>query len=1653
MSLHPIRTTEYLRSTYERYLKTIYPFQEESLRQGFWQRLAEPERLVKGPLLEASPPFKNGRSIAQLVAENLLHPAFERLCGSTEHLDRPPLPFERPLYVHQERAILNIVQRKHNLVVATGTGSGKTEAFLIPILNTLFEEETGGALKHAGVRALLLYPMNALANDQLMRLRVLLQNYPSITFGRYTGETLEYKDNAEEQFLSSPNPGLLLENELLSREEMRAAPPHILLTNYAMLEYLLLRPQDSELFDGPTGKHWRFVVVDEAHVYDGANGIEIAMLLRRLKDRVVGSEPGRLTCIATSATIGRGPNDFPEVAGFAQSLFDEPFSENDVFEAERLSVELLGQVWGSGSATLYRDLSQLGFVDPTQMARVARRNGVPDSVTGEMQGAKNASLALHILLKGDVRLQALQALLQRMPSFLTAAAGEIFPDLPQTEAEEAMINLVDLAVQARTDGDSLPLLPARYHVFARALEGAFACLSTANHADGQPRIYLSRHERCPEEGCNAQVFELATCARCGASYIVGEKIRNEAARGSGQYVIRPLKGDLATGQGGQRVYYIVAESLPDPNEDETADSIQPDDDDWSLRTLCLQCGAIAEFGQQTCDCHGQHRTVRKAPFDGSDEDRMYCPACSTRSRGIVYRLLTGKDAPVSVISTALYTELPPATDGSAQDLPGQGRKLLMFADSRQDAAFFAPYMERTYDNLLQRRLIYKALLSDDMVMRGKLRLASVAKFLLSQSEEAGIFSHHQDYHERMSEMKKWLIREMTSWGFQQSLERQGLLQFQLVRPPRWQPPPALAMPPWNLSKEGAWQLICLLLDTIRRAGALTFPDGVDPRDDYFAPLNRPYYVSDHSLTDPKWRKRFAVLGWVPRRGANGRLDLLNRLLSRIDPGMSEDEQLEFAKEALSQLWRRHLLEEGSVWNEYLITQSIAPAGIAYQLDHALFNWQPSVNETELWRCSRCQSIAYHSLHGVCTTYGCDGELEPVRFADLIGVNNHYRFLYHHLKPTALRVQEHTAQWRADKAREIQEEFIRGYVNILSCSTTFELGVDVGTLQAVFMRNVPPTTANYLQRAGRAGRRVDSAAFVLTYAQRRSHDLAYYRQPEKIVSGAVPTPTVVIRNPKIVQRHMHSVLIAAFLRWCADNHGRFRNRRELRVGEFFVPDGEKVAGPDLLKQYLVKPPESVRQALLRIVPDELQEELRISDWGWLTLLTNSETSGLFDLATAQVLEDIDLYNSLAEQAMEERSERGATRARGYYRVLDTIKDRDLLNFFGQRGVLPKYGFPVDVVPLRTDHIPDEVAREVELDRDLRVAISEFAPGSQLVAGKKVFTGGGLYKQPRKDWETIQFAICSECGRFNKKKGEDPLNLCISCGSALPVNRPGQGGTMVKPEFGFVARRDTKLPSPGETRPPRTYSSRVYFDDYNIPEHLTDSPNIDHTDRMEPVASLSGPLGQLATRYSRYAQLVVVNHGPGARGFKICLTCGHAEAAPVATPGSRRKRGTKEKAHKNPRTGQDCLGFTQIYRLGHEFMTDVLEIQVDGSIVTSITIPEEKDLWRSVLYALLEGASGALGIRRTDLNGTLYPYRPSAAPALVLYDDVPGGAGHVRRIKNALPEVLEAARDRLEKCECGPETACHECLWNYYNQPYHDVLSRGAALDFIMLLLSQ
>jgi ATP-dependent helicase YprA (DUF1998 family) len=1626
--LDPIHATQRIQDTYRRYLETAYPIQDGRLRRAFQEELRR-FQLVKGPLLEVQPPFRLGRSLKDLIASGVLHPGFR-------HLHSEHLPIDRPLYRHQEHAIEHVVSRGRNIVVATGTGSGKTESFLVPILDHLVRERAAGTLDQPGVRALLLYPMNALANDQLKRLRRILQRTPEIKFGRYTGETKQTIAEARQHFQQFFPDEPQIDNELLSREEIRRSPPHILLTNYAMLEYLLLRPEDCFLFDGTTGAHWRFIVLDEAHTYDGAMGIEIAMLLRRLKERVVRSQQGKIRCIATSATLGGGRADFPAVAAFAQELFGEPFewqegdpTRQDIIDAEREEHQS-ATTWGEGSRSLYKHLREAlnqpeGQSELQAVRKAALDGGVPpaqvhDALTWASSQAAPSSAFLARLLSGDVRLARLRTQLAGNPLLLDDASRQLFPKLSEADARAALTNLVSVAARARPNTETAPLLPARYHLFVRALEGAFVCL--ADHfgttTEPSPKLFLERHERCPD--CGNVAFELGTCNRCGAAYLVGD-IEPDKSQGH-EYLRPPQPIDIDR----RSAVYVLLSDVHAPTEEDEDEAVVtealPLDDNSSPAQICLRCAALTPHKgtSSVCPaCGSTHtRRVLRRQLTRTETRLPKCLACGALagSGDVVSRFLTGQDAPVAVLATTLYQLIPPPAPETTGKSQAAGRKLLCFADSRQDAAFFAPYLERTYDRLLRRHLIL-ATLREAVTGGGRLRLQDLLPRIRSYAERADLFLPTQSADERTRLVWVWLLQELMAWDRQNSLEGLGLIEIRLVRPEGWEPPHDLLASPWRLSTEEAQSLICFLLNTLREQGVLTYPDGVQPSDEAFAPRRRPLYVRGQGSD-----RAAGVLAWRSDKGRNRRSDFLLRLAERVGARTDEVNTL------LHTLWE-HLSRPGSLWQHHLVKESHPQQGVLFRLSHLLWEIAPTppANPSRWYRCDTCWALTTFYIRGICPRYRCTGTLQPWQPTADEWQANHYRHLYDQVQPIPLRIKEHTAQWNSETAAEIQQQFIRGDLNVLSCSTTFELGIDVGDLQAVLMRNVPPTTANYVQRAGRAGRRINTTALALTFAQRRPHDLTHFARPVDLVTARIRPPVLRLENEPIIRRHMHAVLFASFLRQERDVYQReYRN-----LEDFFSPQDGSDPGAERLRRFAESHPTQVQEALLRLVPPAVPNTICPEQWNWLGELYHIDTQGQLDgqgllgRVCDEVRDDMTRLQELEQEAARRRRYSEANR---FKELAETLRRRDLLGFLATRGLLPKYGFPVDVVDLRTDHA-DAVGKRLELQRDLRIAIGEYAPGGQVVAGGRLWRSRGLRVVPNRRWPEYNYAYCRVCGWFTRAlEGQDVPASCGICAQPILSTR----GRFVVPIFGFIADRTTE--TPGEARPQRTFPSRVYFSEYAQPK--------DHDQGLDLVSWLpdNGPI-VVRTRYARYGRLSVVNQGPNGGGFFLCERCGFGEPVAVAP-----QTGKANRQHTHPLTDKPCSGTRHQYHLGHEFLTDVLELRFGGPDVPR----DGASRWRSLLYALLEGAARALGINRDDLDGTLFAYERDSAPALVLFDNVPGGAGLCRRISDDLQRVFREAYAVVKDCVCGEETSCYQCLRNFANQPYHHDLRRDLALEVLQYI---
>lgn len=1487
-------------ASYRRYLKSRYAPADASLRDEVHRALDERFESDKGPFRQTTPAYVTSASLSDLVASGLLHEQLGRI-------DPDVFPADRPLHRHQEEALRKATERR-NLVVATGTGSGKTECYLFPILHHLLTEEDAGTLTRPGVRALLLYPMNALANDQMQRIRNLLRPYPNVTFGRYIGATPESRQEGAQAHRATtgaePDGG-----ELVSREEIRERPPHILLTNYAMLEYLLLRPNDTTLFDGPTGKHWRWIVLDEMHVYNGARGAEIAMLLRRVRDRVVRSAQGQLQFIGTSATLGSGSRDADRIAGFASNLFGE-----------------------------------------------------------------------------------------------------------RVEHDETNSSRQDIVTPSLDTEDLNPDAPARFHYLLRALEGAFICRSPT-HDPSTPRVQLERHRTCPSCHDNhavSQMFELGLCVRCGAGFLLGSLVDSDLDGPDSEVSERLIQ---APPQRVNLTYLLIDRQLEAEDEDEAA--VVADEEveaDIDRRYLCTACGRLTEANGDACTCgaSGPSEQVIYARPKRSGEPLRRCPACSGRTNGeIVLRFFTGQDAPVAVAATSLYQALP-VGDHPVGEVPeiGEGRKLLTFSDSRQDAAFFAPYLERTYARAVQRRMIWLAIEQD---LDAELRFEDLVPRVLRLAEDHLVLDPDDSSDAKRRQVRSWMMAEVLATDRRQSLDGCGLAEIGIAVPRRVRVPTPLTR--MGFTDEEALDMALVLIDSLRLQAAVLLPDGVDIGDQIFTPRN---VVT--TVTAERGMRR--VLSWMPVRGSNRRIDFLQRVLERS--GMEGD-----SRQILDGFWR-WLTDKAGGWDKALPPRNNGRSGITYAIEPEWIQFAPASGPHPAYICSVCRQIAWRSVRETCPTWRCKGSLRPVTEASSTA-SDHYRRLYTSLIPSGMSVEEHTGQLSAEQARQFQQDFLDGRLNTLSCTTTFELGVDVGDVQAVLMRNVPPTPANYVQRAGRAGRRAGKSALVVTFAQRRSHDLHHFREPERLIEGNVQVPIVSLQNPQIVRRHIHAVAFAAFERLNADA-GR---EPHTDVASFFLSQDGRASADDEFVAWLRTRPDELGRAIARITPPALAHELGLDTWRWVDHLTAEgahdgadESAGSLKRAKETVQDDLaeveraieDATNREAQLSQEGHSDAASRQARrraSLWQVLATLKKRRLIDFLATRVVLPKYGFPVDVAVLDLWRDGDRDASSLDLNRDLRWGITEYAPGSKVVAKKAIWESDGLRILSGRALIVRRYAQCEACGHFRVRldtSDSQETPPCESCGCQVREQ------SFVIPEFGFVGHRSRE--QPGETRPPRTGWARSFFSDY-----AGESPQWD----LVPIGD-----GTIGSRYSRQGQITAVNNGPASRGFRMCLSCGHGE------PLVRQDRTRTPRAHNRPGSQLECGGPLRVLDLGHTYLTDVLELDLRR--------PMDRVESRSTLQSLL-AATPVLGIPTDDVDGTLRPLPDGGGTALVIFDAVPGGAGYVRLIRDELARLLERATEVVDGCTCALNASCYGCLRTYRNQAHHDDLVRGEALRILDSLLAR
>ncbi|HEY1375675.1 MAG TPA: DEAD/DEAH box helicase, partial [Gemmataceae bacterium] len=1096
MPINPVRIASEIEAQFRRYLETTFSFPEphSDLRDQFAAGLREPGRLFRGPYLHGLAPYVRDVPVTDLIKRGVL----PRAAASLPLLS----PADRPLYRHQVRAIERL-RAGRNVIVSSGTGSGKTLAFLAPILAGILEDPK------PGIHALLLYPMNALVNDQLKNLRRILAAVPQVRFGRYINVQVTPQTEREGRRMHDTAPS----NEVVSREVFRRQPPHLLITNYAMLEYLLLRVDDSPLFQGP----WRFIVVDEAHTYAGTKGGEVALLVRRLVARVKGAADRPPQYVATSATLGIDtPARRAEVLDFARTLFNAPFDDDDLIAAQTQHAPAKGGTEPDPAVYTHPAVEaacQPGarWTEELSAALTAAGFSAPAVREAAALGATQVEEGLYRVFREDDRIRKLRDA-AAVPRDLRAAAALVFDREDQTAVDQ-LCGLVRVSSLARVPGGDARLVPCRYHLFVRGLNGGYVALGPGT-SGAAPTLFL---DPVRETADGRKALELRACRKCGQPYLFGTA------------VAEPGGGLLTAGRADGRPTWVTWSS-PDRRSDDEADEAEDDGGQFPAFAFHPQTGRYRPLdGDEPSDDEVRVWQVQ------TESELSVCVCCG--GRNTVTAVRADAEAAQSVVAGTFYRCLPEATIPPARpealEHPGRGRKLLAFADNRQSAAYFAPYFENTNQEQIVRGLIYRAAVKSAAGLGGTTDAETLISRMMRLAEDEDLFSRDLPRGQWVARCARAVVTEFcVPFGRRQSLEALALVACGVDLRKRWTPPPGLLT---AIGPDHVDDVAQVLLQTLRHDKVVNMPDQVTATDPAFG-----YQAGEHAA-EAKGSERkagkYQLHGFSPERRPQlqRRSAFLGRVLKEAARRAGRTAPTEGdVRDLLDAVW----VALTSAASPALIRVTVASGVVGHQIGWGSLWFRPG---GPWYVCSNCQQWSAVNVLGVCPSFRCMGRLEAADPAERLA-GHHYRrnYILPAEGPVPLVAREHTAQLGPHLATVYQAAFQDGHhpdaggqINVLSSSTTFELGVDLGDLEAVLLRNVPPSPANYQQRAGRAGRGVGSAAFAVTFAMPRSHDEHYFANPPQMIDGMVRPPRADLRNDTIYLRHLNAVLLAEFVRdWAA-----------------------------------------------------------------------------------------------------------------------------------------------------------------------------------------------------------------------------------------------------------------------------------------------------------------------------------------------------------------------------------------------------------------------------------------------------------------------------------------------------------------------------------------
>lgn len=1550
------------------------------------------------------------------------------------------------LYAHQLKAIEASLNDKKNIVISSGTGSGKTEAFLIPTIARILNESDEERAK-PGIRAIILYPMNALINNQIKRLQVWLglqdpSRYP-ISFGLYNSKlpndsnnkTKRYKEDAS-FYANWP------EYQIFDRKELRENPPHILVTNYSMLEYALIRPADLPLFAKEKRK-LHTIILDEAHTYIGAMAAEITMLLRRTLD-AFGKTSKDINFFATSATIGDPKNDDGKaLRSFTSDIFSISKDSIEVILGERENI-LEGK-------NITENLLINDYIEEVKRLKEEK------NLFNISSNSKNLD-ELTKLGRFAVKVPEVRELIGKIieKPILINEAQKIL-NMSNFDKQELILVLKSFSL-ARFNGKDL--LPIRLHLVCNSPQGVYICKKCKKiNPFGSHCIHCESDE----------LFEIVSCKKCGKLYAVSNSIR---------------KG-VPEWQSKNGIYLFEIDNLKIPISSEKC-------------SVCLNSSKV----QTTLS---EVETSESFDYLFDEKLRLY--------KKYFFQAITASNELIQqIILDSIYENLAPEKKIS-EKMVGEGRKLLSFTDNRQKAARLASRIEWTHDIFLGRRIILDAFenyfsennqiesfvkyLSDNdwgMFATKKTELIlhvvnSFDKYFIKDinvrnSIRDNLVAYHNDFNEGFFPIEDFieliiqylekrcnvlsfeklknilsedsnfcqltsfidkssndivkavyclLVREFAVLHTNNSLESLGLVAVRFPNHLKLKNEISNNVYLRNMDVDLLISTSDIILHKLRANGRVCTPTAKNNYydDALFVYANRSIKFLNGSFSLHNSNNIKTSINLIPLKPEpNTFIEIVQKYFNLL----SFDE----SKAVLSELWSCMI----SVYTKCGLFKEVSNTNLekdySINIEKLLFEYKPKV-----YKCTVCNSMLPYNCNDKCFNRSCNSGVESLSKEWLKENNYTYRRIVLN-QLFGMRTNEHTAQIDLNELNENEIKFTKGEINFLSSSTTMELGIDIGGLTAVFLANCPPGSSNYLQRAGRAGRRADNTSLVVTNARKIPIDQYFFYHPDLFFIRKPHTPYVSLSSEKIITRHINSYILAKyFSHKFSKAPDAKRNNNPIQtygsVKGFFIPDNgidpfdeffEWITGPikwdldsiDYLLKSTVLELEPIDNCCedLAYILDKLHEQL-------LTFHT--------DLLVKIKQADRD-NNSKFKKFLEFQK--------------DNLLDMSLIKFLIENQVLPKYGFPVDVVTLQTKNkfninnisknkrSKKDLAR---LSRQLPLAISEYSPGHEIIVNKRAVISRGLardfkysansdYESSKLVTERFSYVICKNCNHFFVVQNE--IAKCPVCGALekkekaknyFDVPKVSKTNSMVSamiPKGFSVAFGEKQKFCNNFLEKEKTYT-KIY-------------PSLAFTAEDTKSILNDNLISQIYTNGQFYA----INNGAGF-GYVVCWNCGKSEQEDVSGNLSE-----SMKSHNNLQKGEKCDGpangnLAHHVSLAAKITTDAIKIHLQNQLNPEKFGIEGEHLevfYRTLARVILIVSAKKLGIDERELAYSIVPIKVDNKFSnhfdIVLYDNVPGGAGYSQLIEEMLftEDFYNMIEDSLS-CPENCSSSCPACVLDFEN----------------------